>query len=75
MTTAPWPYLDVHQSRTHEPTPYELKLAATLEEVFTKDGHELADVVRGLNARQVHAPAGAPWTEESFRTEMKRLGA
>ncbi|MCX4510076.1 MULTISPECIES: recombinase-like helix-turn-helix domain-containing protein [unclassified Streptomyces] len=75
MTTAPWPYLDVHQSRTHEPTPYELKLAATLEEVFTKDGHELADVVRGLNARQVHAPDGAPWTEESFRTEMKRLGA
>lgn len=75
MTTAPWPYLDVHQSRTHEPTPYELKLAATLEEVFTKDGHELTDVVRGLNARQVHAPDGAPWTEESFRTEMKRLGA
>lgn len=75
MTTAPWPYLDIHQSRTHEPTPYELKLAATLEEVFTKDGHELADVVRGLNARQVHAPDGAPWTEESFRTEMKRLGA
>ncbi|MGW5863883.1 recombinase-like helix-turn-helix domain-containing protein [Streptomyces sp. NPDC055239] len=74
MTTN-WPYLDVHQSRTHEPTPYEHKLAATLEEVFTKEGHELADVVRGLNARQVAAPGGSQWTEESFRAEMIRLGA
>jgi hypothetical protein len=74
-TETDWPYLDIHQSRTHEPNPYEYKLAATLEEVFTKDGHELADVVRGLNARQVHAPDGAPWTEETFRAEMHRLGA
>ncbi|MET9595294.1 recombinase-like helix-turn-helix domain-containing protein [Streptomyces sp. NPDC006516] len=70
-----WPYLDIHQSRTHEPTPYEYKLAATLEEVFTREGHELTDVVRGLNARQVHAADGTPWTEESFRAEMNRLGA
>ncbi|QNP66770.1 recombinase-like helix-turn-helix domain-containing protein [Streptomyces genisteinicus] len=70
-----WPYLYVHQSRTHEPSPYEYKLAATLEQVFTQEGHELADVVRGLNARQVHAADGAPWTEESFRAEMNRLGA
>ncbi|MFF0627431.1 recombinase-like helix-turn-helix domain-containing protein [Streptomyces sp. NPDC004296] len=75
MTTAPRPYLDPHQSRTREPTPYEYKLAATLEEVFTKDGHELADVIRGLNGRQVNAPDGTPWTEESFRAEMHRLGA
>ncbi|WP_415853030.1 recombinase-like helix-turn-helix domain-containing protein, partial [Streptomyces albus] len=33
------------------------------------------DVVRGLNARQVHAPDGRPWTEQSFRDEMHRLGA
>ncbi|MYW65220.1 hypothetical protein GTY65_14290 [Streptomyces sp. SID8379] len=74
-TTETWPYLDIHQSRTHEPSPYEVKLAATLEEVLTKEGHELADVVRGLNARQVSAPDGAPWTEESFTAEMHRLGA
>ncbi|MEV8568699.1 recombinase-like helix-turn-helix domain-containing protein [Streptomyces sp. NPDC051322] len=73
--TTDWPYLDVHQSRTHEPTPYEYQLASTLEEVFTKDGHGLADVVRGLNARQVRSPDGTPWTEESFRTEIHRLGA
>ncbi|MEV5981614.1 recombinase-like helix-turn-helix domain-containing protein [Streptomyces sp. NPDC052114] len=74
MTTT-WPYLDVHQSRTREPSPYEYKLAATLEEVFTKEGHKLDDIVRGLNARQVHGPDGSPWTEESFRAEMNRLGA
>ncbi|TWV53704.1 hypothetical protein FRZ03_08960 [Streptomyces misionensis] len=75
MTTHTWPYLDPHQSRDHEPTPYELKLARTLEEIFTRDGHEAADVVAGLNARQVRTPAGEPWTEETFRTEMHRLGA
>lgn len=70
-----WPYLDVHQSRGHEPAPYEYRLAATLEEIFTHDGHELADVVSGLNSRQVHTPDGSPWTEASFRAEMQRLGA
>ncbi|WP_329620176.1 hypothetical protein OG357_06210 [Streptomyces sp. NBC_01255] len=72
--TDTWPYLDVHQSRTHEPTPYEYRLAATLEQVFAQEGHELADVVRGLNARAVHTADGTPWTEESFRAEMNRLG-
>lgn len=73
--TDTWPYLAVHQSRTREPTPYEEKLAAALEEVFTSEGHELADVVRGLNARTVRTADGAPWTEETFRAEMNRLGA
>lgn len=69
------PYLVTHQSRSHEPTPYEIKLARTLEEIFTDVGHDLADVVDGLNARQVHTPDGAPWTEAAFRDEMHRLGA
>ncbi|RII18790.1 hypothetical protein DSC45_09225 [Streptomyces sp. YIM 130001] len=73
--TDTWPYLEVHQRRTHEPTPYEFKLAATLEEVFTVEGHELTDVVRGLNERQVHAPDGRPWTEQTFTAELDRLGA
>ncbi|GAA2913272.1 recombinase-like helix-turn-helix domain-containing protein [Streptomyces mexicanus] len=73
--TTAWPYLDPHQSRDHAPTPYELKLARTLEEIFTHDGHELADVVAGLNARQVRTPGGEPWTEDTFRAEMHRLGA
>lgn len=69
------PYLEVHQSRTHEPSPYEVKLARVLEEVFAHVGHDLPDVVLGLNDRNVYAPDGEPWTQESFTTEMRRLGA
>nr|WP_241196033.1 recombinase-like helix-turn-helix domain-containing protein [Streptomyces sp. SID10362] len=67
--------MNPHQTRDHEPTPYELKLARTLEDIFTKDGHELTDVIDGLNSRQLRTPTGEPWTEESFRAEMNRLGA
>ncbi|MCQ4210693.1 recombinase-like helix-turn-helix domain-containing protein [Streptomyces longispororuber] len=74
-TTDSWPYLEIHQTRDHEPTPYEIRLARTLEDIFTKDGHELSDVIDGLNSRQLRTPSGAPWTEESFRAEMHRLGA
>ncbi|EHN73026.1 recombinase-like helix-turn-helix domain-containing protein [Streptomyces coelicoflavus] len=75
MPETTWPYLAPHQTRDHEPTPYELKLARTLEDIFTKDGHELTDVIDGLNSRQLRTPTGEPWTEESFRAEMNRLGA
>ncbi|MFE7170020.1 recombinase-like helix-turn-helix domain-containing protein [Streptomyces sp. NPDC057616] len=70
-----WPHLHPHQTRDHEPSPYELRLARTLEDIFTKDGHELTDVIDGLNSRRLHTPTGEPWTEESFRAEMHRLGA
>jgi hypothetical protein len=69
------PYLEAHQARTQEPTAYEYKLAHILEEIFAKVGHQLSDVVRGLNDRNVHAPDGQAWTEESFQAELKRLGA
>ncbi|MET8575125.1 recombinase-like helix-turn-helix domain-containing protein [Streptomyces sp. NPDC005012] len=72
MTTR---YVVVHQTRTHEPTAYELKLAGALEEVYARHGHGLADVVEGLNRSSVYPPDGQPWTEESFQAEMKRLGA
>ncbi|MFF2650813.1 recombinase-like helix-turn-helix domain-containing protein [Streptomyces sp. NPDC058045] len=68
-------YVEVHQTRTHEPTPYEIKLAGVLEEIYADVGHQLTDVVRGLNERHVYPPDGGPWTEESFTAEIKRLGA
>lgn len=68
-------YVAVHQSREHEPSPYEHKLAGVLEEVYAHEGHSLADVVRGLNSRTVYAPDGQPWTEQSFTAEIERLGA
>ncbi|MCX5139600.1 MULTISPECIES: recombinase-like helix-turn-helix domain-containing protein [unclassified Streptomyces] len=76
MTTPTTPqYLDPNQARTTEPTPYEKKLAAVIEEVFGSGAHDLPGLVAGLNARDLPAPDGTPWTEETFRNEMRRLGA
>ncbi len=74
-STDSWPYLDPHQTRTAPPSPYEVRLARTLEEVFAAGKHDLPDLLEGLNARHVRTPDGQPWTEASFRAEMQRLGA
>lgn len=68
-------YLQAHQTRDREPTAYELRLAGTIEEVFGTGVHDLPGLVEGLRVRGLRAPDGNDWTEESFRTEMSRLGA
>jgi hypothetical protein len=68
-------YLQPHQARTVEPTPYEKKLAGAIEEVFGTGRHDLPGLVDGLNQMGVPAPHGDVWTAESFTTEMKRLAA
>ncbi len=68
-------YLVKHQTRKADPTAYEVKLAGAIEEVFGSGRHDLAGLVTGLNDMGVLGPGGAPWTEESFRTEIQRLGA
>jgi hypothetical protein len=66
-------YLQPHQARTVEPTPYERKLAGAIEEVFGSGRHDLDGLVDGLNELGVPAPGGEVWTADSFTTEMKRL--
>jgi Recombinase-like helix-turn-helix domain len=68
-------YLVEHQARSAEPTPYERKLAHTIEDVFGEGNHGLEALVEGLNARGMHAPSGQPWTPESFTAEIARMGA
>lgn len=68
-------YLEVHQTRNGEFTPYEEKLAGSLMEIFSRGTHDLAGVVDGLNGLGLTAPDGGTWTETNFRTEMSRLGA
>ncbi|MFF3567391.1 recombinase-like helix-turn-helix domain-containing protein [Nocardia jiangxiensis] len=68
-------YLLIHQARTGEPTPYEMKLAGAIEEVFGGGSHTLDALVAGLNGRSIYAPDGQAWTAESFTTEIARLGA
>lgn len=74
MTNAIRP-LEPHQARSGEPTPYERKLAGAIEEVFGAGRHDLPGLVEGLNDMGVLGPGGEPWTEASFRDEMKLLGA
>jgi hypothetical protein len=68
-------YLEPHQARITEPTPYELKLAGAIEEVFGTGRHDLDGLVAGLNELGVPAPGGHEWTAASFGTEIKRLAA
>lgn len=67
-------YLQEHQARDHEPTPYEAHLAGAIEEVFATGIHDLAGLVEGLRVRGLRATDGQDWTEDSFRAEMARLG-
>ncbi len=64
----------VWQTRGAPPTDYENALADSLIACFDAGAEELPDLVAALNARGSRSPGGAPWTEESFTTEMARLG-
>ncbi|MGB6535373.1 MAG: recombinase-like helix-turn-helix domain-containing protein [Xanthobacteraceae bacterium] len=70
-----FPYLDPHQSRTQEPTQWQMELAAAMEGIFTTGAHSLEAVVDGLNASRVKPPDGGTWTAEKYTTLMRELGA
>jgi hypothetical protein len=44
-------------------------------EIFDSDVNQLPEIVTSLNEMGVKSPDGKPWSEESFRLEMRRLGA
>lgn len=62
------------QTRGEAPTKYEAALTDALEDIFGSDIDTLPEIVSALNERNVLAPDGTPWTEDSFQTEIKRLG-
>jgi hypothetical protein len=68
-------YLEIHQTRDHEPTDYENLLADAIERIFAAGVQDLDGVVAGLNEQSVPAPRGKLWTKELYLEEMKRLGA
>ena len=65
----------VHQTRATSPTDYENELGQALEKIFSDDVIELEHIVSRLNEIGVQTHSGDAWTEESFRSEMRRLGA
>lgn len=62
------------QTRGEAPSDYEASLTDALEEMFAGGIETLPEIVAGLNDQKIPAPDGTPWTEESFQTEIKRLG-
>lgn len=68
------PYLEVHQARQGQLTPYQEKLSGVIQEIFTEGRNKLPELVQGLNDHGLLAPSGQPWTEGTFREEMNKLG-
>ncbi len=68
-------YLDPHQARERQPTPYEDLLGDAIERAFGSGVTELPDLVTRLNATGPSGANGEPWTEASFTALMARLGA
>jgi Recombinase-like helix-turn-helix domain len=62
------------QSRDHDPSPYDRRLAAAIENTFATGGHDLPDLIGGLNDSGVFDPDGQPWSEVSFAAAMKERG-
>jgi hypothetical protein len=75
MATYRFPHLDPHQSRTREPTDWEMSLAGAIEGAFGQGHHELPALVAALNASRVRPRDGGAWTEANFRALMQELGA
>lgn len=53
---------------------FENRLGDALEAAFAAGAVELPAIVAALNAAGAVARDGRPWTEDSFRAEMARLG-
>jgi len=75
MSAYKFPYLSPHQTRTHEPTDWEVALADAIESAFGRGAHELDALVAALNASRVRPRQGGQWTAENFTTLMRELGA
>ncbi|MGJ3507786.1 recombinase-like helix-turn-helix domain-containing protein [Enemella sp. A6] len=67
-------YLEMNQTHPEPISPYEQKLSGAIMEVFGRGTHDLPGLIAGLNGLGLTAPDGGEWTEESFRSEMRRLG-
>ncbi|MEJ0067877.1 MAG: recombinase-like helix-turn-helix domain-containing protein [Pseudomonadota bacterium] len=65
----------VWQTRASPPTDGENRLADALQAIFADEIYDLPGIVARLNRAGLTTPAGAPWTESEFTTEMARLGA
>lgn len=68
-------YLEPHQARTRDNTPFEDLLADSIERAFAEQIHDLPSLVAFLNISGPPCPtADGIWTENSYQTLMSKLG-
>ena len=53
---------------------WEVKLIATLEELFEQGVETLPELVNGLNAVRMHDQQGEPWSDASFQAFLQVNG-
>ena len=75
MSAYQFPYLSPHQSRTREPTDWEISLAGAIEDAFGQGHYELDALIEALNASRIRPQQGGHWTAANFTTLMHELGA
>jgi hypothetical protein len=71
----PEPFLVVNQTAIEEPTAWSEQLADAIEAAFAVEAWDLAALVESVNAAGAWDRSGQPWTVESLRAELERLGA
>ena len=64
----------VWQTRQHEQTAFEGRLADAMERAFIDGVTELEEIVARLNAESVRDEENRAWSVDSFRAAMARLG-
>jgi hypothetical protein len=68
-------YNETFQNRSASPTAYESLLGDSIERAFALGIHDLEGLVNYLNTAGPAGPNGQPWTPDTYRKEMARLGA
>jgi hypothetical protein len=68
-------YLNAHQARRREPTPFEDLLGDSIERAFASGITELGALIAYLNHSGPNFPGGAQWTEQGYAAELARLAA
>lgn len=66
-------YLQPAQAQTRPGTSYEDLLGDSLERAFFQGIHDLPGLVVYLNKSGPLSSTGAPWTEDSYKKEIKEL--
>jgi hypothetical protein len=75
MSNTPPLYNETHQYRDATPTAYENLLGDSIERAFAQGLHEIEPLIDYLNKAGPAGPNSQPWTVETFKAEMARLGA